>query len=305
MENQSDFRSGFVAIIGRPNVGKSTLLNRILEQKVASVSPRPQTTRRKQLGIYTDAKAQIVFIDTPGIHQPVHKLGEFMNQAAEDALKDVDVILWVVDASNSPHDEDRLVAQFTARVNATAPVLLALNKTDLVSAASLEQFRAEYTGLMDCSAVHTISALSGKGVADLKADIIERLPAGLPYYDPDQVTDLYEKEIAADFIRESAMLELKDELPHAIGIHVDEYHDLGDTKAEIYATIYVERESQKPIVIGQGGSMIKKIGENARKEIEKLVERKIYLELRVKVMKNWRNDPNALRQFGYHRAEEE
>ena len=305
MVTSPDFRSGFVALIGRPNVGKSTLLNLILDQKVASVSPRPQTTRRKQLGIYTEEKAQIVFVDTPGIHNPVHKLGEFMNKVAEDVLKDADVILWIVDASYPPHDEDRLVAQFAARSTSIAPLILALNKTDLVSPAIMDQRRQEYTALMDCAACHTISAQTGKGVPGLKDDLIQRLPVGLPFYDAEQVTDLYEKEIAADFIRESAMLQLQDELPHAVGIRVDEYHDLSETQAEIYATIFVERESQKPIVIGQGGSMIKKIGEGARKEIEKLVGRKVYLELRVKVMKNWRNDPNALRQFGYHRPEEE
>lgn len=305
MVTSPDFRSGFVAIVGRPNVGKSTLLNLILDQKVASVSPRPQTTRRKQLGIYTDGNAQIVFIDTPGIHNPVHKLGEFMNQVAENALKDADVILWIVDASYPPHDEDRLVAQFTVRSASTAALILALNKTDLVSPAIMDQRWQEYTALMDCAACHNISAQTGKGVPELKDDIIQRLPVGLPFYDPEQITDLYEKEIAADFIRESAMVQLTDELPHAVGIRVDEYHDLSETHAEIYATIFVERESQKPIVIGKGGSMIKAIGESARKEIEKLVGRKVYLELRVKVLKNWRNDPNALRQFGYHRTEEE
>lgn len=305
MATSPDFRCGFVAVVGRPNVGKSTLINHLLGQKIASISPRPQTTRRKQLGIFTDEMAQIIFIDTPGIHHPVHKLGEFMNQVAEDALKDADVILWIVDVSNPPHVEDRLVAQFTARAGSNAPVILALNKTDLIQSAGLERNRLEFTNLLDCTAIHVISALTGKGIPALKDDLILRLPAGFPFYDADQVTDLYEKEIAADFIRESAMVELKDELPHAVGIRVDEYHDLGETRAEIYATIFVERESQKPIVIGQGGSMIKKIGENARKEIEKLVGRKVHLELRVKVLKNWRNDPNALRQFGYSRSDED
>ena len=162
MDTTKEFRSGFVAIIGRPNVGKSTLVNQILNQKVASISPRPQTTRRKQLGIYTDENAQIVMVDTPGIHDPVHKLGEFMNQVAEEALKDADVILWIVDASMSPHEEDRLVAQFAFRTETTAKVLLALNKADLIDANTMQTRKHEYESLMECQSTHVISALSGK-----------------------------------------------------------------------------------------------------------------------------------------------
>ncbi len=304
METSKEFRSGFVAVVGRPNVGKSTLINQILNQKVASISPRPQTTRRRQLGIYTDENAQIVMVDTPGIHRPVHKLGEFMNQVADEALKDADVILWIVDASVPPHEEDQLVAQFVLRVETTAKVILALNKTDLIDANTIQIRKHEYEALMTCNSTHVISALTGKGVKELKDNLIYHIPAGLPFYDPEQITDLYEKEIAADFIREAAMVLLKDELPHAVAVRVDEYHDNGEKNAEIYATIFVERESQKPIVIGKGGSMIKQIGETSRKEIEKLVERKVFLELRVKVLKNWRNDPSALRQFGYQRQDD-
>jgi GTP-binding protein Era len=304
METPEEFRSGFVAVIGRPNVGKSTLINLILDQKIASISPRPQTTRRKQLGIFTDEHVQIVFIDTPGIHEPVHKLGEYMNKVAEEALKDADVLLWIVDSSVSPQDEDRLVAQFTARLETNAPVILVLNKSDMIDSAKQKERKLEYEDVMECDSSYAISALYGRGITALKEDLFSRIPVGLPFYDPEQITDLYEKEIAADFIREAAMVQLKDELPHAVAVRVDEYHDLGNDKAEIYATIFVERESQKPIVIGKGGSMIKVIGENSRKEIEKLVERKVYLELRVKVLKNWRNDPAALKQFGYLRQDD-
>lgn len=304
MENSKEFHSGFVSIIGRPNVGKSTLINQILDQKIASISPRPQTTRRKQLGIYTDDHAQIIMVDTPGIHNPILKLGEFMNQVAEDSLKDADVILWIVDASVPPQEEDRLVAQFTLRSGTTAKVLLALNKTDLIDSETIQKRRHEYESLMEIQSTHVISALTGKGVKELKENLIYHLPVGLPFYDPEQITDLYEKEIAADFIRETAMSLLQDELPHSIAVRVDEYHDVGEKNAEIYATIFVERESQKPIVIGKGGAMIKQIGETSRKEIEKMSERKVFLELRVKVLKNWRNDPSALRQFGYFRQED-
>jgi GTP-binding protein Era len=304
METSNEFRSGFVTIVGRPNVGKSTLLNNILKQKIASISPRPQTTRRKQLGIFTDEKVQIVFVDTPGIHTPVHKLGEYMNQVAEDTLRDADLILWLVDATVPPQEEDSLVAQFALRVETMEKVILVLNKTDLVDPATVQKRKLEYETLMDCTSIHMISALSGKGVKDLIAELTNRLPVGFPFYDPEQVTDLYEKEIAADFIREAAMIQLKDELPHAVAVRVDEYHDIGETNAEIFATIFVERESQKPIVIGKGGAMIKVIGETSRKEIEKLIERKVFLELRVKVLKNWRNDPSALRQFGYQHQDD-
>ena len=304
METSNEFRSGFVTIIGRPNVGKSTLLNNILKQKIASISPRPQTTRRKQLGIFTDDKVQIVFVDTPGIHNPVHKLGEYMNQVAEDTLRDADLILWLVDVTVPPQDEDHLVAQFALRVETTDKVILVLNKTDLVDPGTLEKRKLEYEALMDCSSTYVISALSGKGIKELMSALSLRLPVGFPFYDPEQVTDLYEKEIAADFIREAAMIQLKDELPHAVAVRVDEYHDIGETNAEIFATIFVERESQKPIVIGKAGAMIKIIGETSRKEIEKLIDRKVYLELRVKVLKNWRNDPYALRQFGYQHQDD-
>lgn len=304
MDTSKEFHSGFVAVIGRPNVGKSTLINQILDQKIASISPLPQTTRRKQLGIYTDENAQIIMVDTPGIYNPVHKLGQFMNQVAEEALKDADVILWIVDASVPPQEEDRLVAQYTLRVDTNAVVILALNKTDLINANTIQLRRNEYEALMECKSTHVISALSGKGVKELRENLIYHIPVGLPFYDPEQITDLYEKEIASDFIREAAMVLLQDELPHAVAVRVDEYHDIGEKNAEIFATIFVERESQKPIVIGKGGSMIKQIGENSRKEIEKLVERKVFLELRVKVLKNWRNDPSALRQFGYQKQDD-
>ncbi len=304
METSNEFRSGFITIVGRPNVGKSTLLNLILKQKIASISPRPQTTRRKQLGIYTNDRAQMVFVDTPGIHTPVHKLGEMMNKTAEETILDADAILWLVDASVEPQEEDRLVSQFILRVDAKAPVILALNKSDLVNSVTLKDRKEEYASLLDGTSIHFISALTELGVKDLIADLIKNIPIGLPFYDAEQITDLYEREIAADFIREAAMIQLKDELPHAVAVRVDDYHDVGDTKAEIYATIFVERESQKPIVIGKAGSMIKVIGEHARKDIEKMVDRKVYLELKVKVLKNWRNDPSALKLFGYTRQDD-
>jgi GTP-binding protein Era len=301
MENPQpvNHRSGFAAVVGRPSVGKSTLVNTLLRQKIASVSPRPQTTRRRQLGIYTSDSAQLILMDTPGIHQPVHKLGEYLNQVALDTLQDADVILWLVDASDGPHSEDELVAEYLKNTPSLPPVLLILNKTDLLKENQLEKRIRQYGELIPSIEMVPISALKGSDTQALLEKVCTFLPPGAAYYDPDQVTDLYEREIATDLIRESVLRNLKDEVPHAVAVRLDDYNDEGDTFARIYATLFVERESQKGIVIGQKGQMIKQIGTLARKEIENLTERKVYLELKVKVQKNWRNDPNALRQFGY------
>ncbi len=293
------FRSGYAAIVGRPSVGKSTLVNTLLNQKIAPVSPRPQTTRRRQLGILTSETMQLILMDTPGIHQPLHKLGEYMNQIALDTLQDADVIVWLVDVSSPPHKEDELVAGYLNDIPSLPPVLLVLNKIDLLK-ESLLQIRTEaYHALFPSAQTMAISALRGSETGVLLEKVSSFLPEGVRYFDPDQVTDLYEREIAIDLIREAVLRSLKDEVPHAVAVRLDEYNDEGDTFARISATLFVERESQKGIVIGQGGQMIKEIGTIARKEIENLTGRKVYLELRAKVQKNWRNDPNALRQLGY------
>lgn len=294
-----NYRSGFVAVVGRPSVGKSTLVNSLLKQKIASVSPRPQTTRRKQLAIYTSDQAQVIFIDTPGIHQPVHKLGEYMNQIARDTILDADLILWLVDFSVSPQPEDILVADYLKANPSTCDIVLVLNKIDQAQGKLLESRRVQYLTLLPEAVPVEISALSGKGVQALLDHIVLKMPAGCRYYDPDQITDLYERDIATDLIREAVLKQLKDEVPHATAVRLDEYTDEGESNAHINATLLVERESQKGIVIGQGGQMIKQIGTMARKEIEAMTERKVFLELRVKVQKNWRNDINALRLLGY------
>lgn len=293
------FRSGYAAIVGRPSVGKSTLVNTLLNQKIAPVSPRPQTTRRRQLGILTSDTMQLILMDTPGIHQPVHKLGEYMNQIALDTLQDADVIVWLVDVSNPPHKEDELVAGYLNDIPALPPVLLVLNKIDLLKESLLQIRTDAYHALFPSAQTMVISALRGNETEALLEKISSFLPEGVRYYDPDQITDLYEREISIDLIREAVLRSLKDEVPHAVAVRLDEYNDEGDTFARISATLFVERESQKGIVIGQGGQMIKEIGTLARKEIENLTGRKVYLELRAKVQKNWRNDPNALRQLGY------
>lgn len=295
------FRAGYVALIGRPNVGKSTLMNTLMGQKIAAVSPRPQTTRQRQLGILTLPDAQLVFMDTPGMHRPVHKLGEYMNQVAEDALKDGDVILWLVDASVAPTPEDHLIAERLKSIKGLPPVLLGLNKVDLVQSDLLAERTSQYRSLHSFEEVIPFSATRGDGRDRLMQALLSRLPAGEPLFDPDQITDLYEREIAADLIREAALLHLRDEVPHAIAVRIDEYTERGEEGAYIHATLFVERESHKGIVIGKGGEMLKKIGSSARQEIEAMSGRRVYLELKVKVNPNWRNKPDALRWLGYYR----
>ncbi len=298
----SDFRSGYVALMGRPNVGKSTLLNALLGQKIAAVSPRPQTTRRQQLGILTLDIAQIVFVDTPGIHKPHHKLGEAMNEDAEEALQNADLILFVADVSQAPDDEDRLLAGLINGLKRPIPLILAMNKSDLVGPVDLDIHQAAFVELLPTCLPVKISAKLGTNLAGLMQAIISRLPKGAPLFPEDQITDLYEREIAADLIREAALIHLREEVPHGISVRIDEYTEREETGAYIAATLFVEKESHKPIVIGQGGAMLKKIGSAARMEIEKMTGRKVYLQLRVKVQKNWRDDEKSLHNFGFRKT---
>ncbi len=286
---------------GRPNVGKSTLVNKLLGQKIAAVSIRPQTTRRQQLGILTLYNAQIIFTDTPGIHHPKHKLGRHMNKEATMALEDSDVILFLVDSSVEPHDEDRLIADTLVELKLQVPIILALNKVDLVDGEYLEKQKEKYMDLAPQTESITISAALGDGLQKLLDVVIEKLPEHPPYFPADQITDLYEREIAADLIREAGLNILRDEIPHCIAVRIDEFKERGDEGAYIEATLFVERDSQKGIVIGEGGRMIKRISTAARLEIEKMSGRKVFLQLRVKVHKNWRNDENALRLFDFRK----
>ena len=295
-------KAGFVAVVGRPNVGKSTMMNALLGQPVSAVSARPQTTRRNQLGILTLENAQIVFVDTPGLHEERNKLGEFMNEQAIAALEDADVILFLADASETPNKEDKLLAKKVE--GASQPVVLALNKADLINEQQMDQRRKEYGSLV--KSMHTLqaSAVERAGLAELLGVLLELIPGGEAYYPEEQVTDLYEKQIAADLIRAAALGTLRDEVPHGIAVRIDSFVERGDAGARIEATLFVERESHKGIVIGEGGKMIKEIGSKARKEIEAMSGRKVFLDLRVKVKANWRQDEKELQRFGYSRKEE-
>jgi GTP-binding protein Era len=300
-------KSGFVAVMGRPNVGKSTLINALLGQKVAAVSPRPQTTRKRQMGILNVTSGsqgiygnvQIVFVDTPGMHRPRHKLGELMNQEAAESLEDSDLILFVADASQPPQEDDQILFDLLSGLRRNVPVILALNKIDLIDDETLQSRATTFADGIPSAKIVQISATIGSHLDDLLIEIVDRLPEGYPFFPDEQVTDLYERDIAADLIREAALNILRDEVPHGIAVRIDQFTERNGHGAYIEATIFVERESHKPIVIGKNGKMLKQIGTAARQEIEAMSGRKVFLRLRVKVRKNWRNDEKILRRFGY------
>jgi GTP-binding protein Era len=297
---RTEFRSAFIAIVGRPNVGKSTLVNALLGQKIAAVSPKPQTTRKRQLGILTTDTAQLVFVDTPGIHNPRHKLGTFLNQEAEEALEGVDVILWLVEVQARPQEEDRLIASLLNRVAPRTPLVLAANKIDLVGPDVLSARLQAYMELLTREVqVISISAAQNQNLDELQELLISLAPVRPPEFDEEQITDSYERDIAGDLIREACLLYLRDEVPHGVGVRIDEFTERENGMLYIAATVFVERQSQKGIVIGEGGQMLKQIGSDARKEIEEMGGRPVYLELRVKVLKDWRNNEDALRRLGY------
>jgi GTP-binding protein Era len=311
MSNQSDalsadqplpegHKSGFVAVIGRPNVVKTTFMNAILGEKIAIVSPKPQTTRLRQLGILTREDVQIVFVDTPGIHNPRTALGEFMVQVAVDALKDADVVVFLTDVSAPPPRADRPIAELIQQAKDVTPVLMALNKTDLVEnpedlTARTDAFRA----LVPSADWLTTAARAWTGVDEVVKRLIDKLPEGPRYYPEDQLSDTAVRDIVAEMVREQVLLHLEQEVPHGVATEVNEFKERSAEMTYISVTIYVERETHKGIVIGKNGQMLKSISQQARQEIEQFVGTRVYLELWVKVLKNWRRDENALRRLGY------
>ncbi|HUW13580.1 MAG TPA: GTPase Era [Anaerolineae bacterium] len=294
-----DHRSGFVAVIGRPNVGKSTLINRWLGQKIAIVSPKPQTTRNRLRGILTLPAAQVIFVDTPGIHEPLNKLGEFMVETALQTIPDADVVLWLVDVSAPPSTEDQKIAALLGEKAADTPVILGLNKADKVAAEKAVSNSALFLALVDAVDWLPVSALHGENQAELLQRVIDRLPPGPRYYPADQVTDQQERFIVAELVREQVLRHAQQEVPHAVAVVVEDFKQRPNDMIYISANIFVERETQKKILLGAGGQLIKRIGSSARREIESLLDSRVYLDLRIKVRPKWRKKAQELRRLGY------
>lgn len=292
-------RSGLVAVIGRPNVGKSTLINALLKQKIAIVSPRPQTTRTRQLGIITQPDYQIVFVDTPGLVKPRHKLDEFMVGVADESLHDAEIVLWMVDASEEPGPGDRKIAETLQTLPRESSVILAMNKSDLLAPHEVVKRTESYQSLLPTANWILISALEGNGLQALVALLLEELPEGPRFYPMDQTTDAFIRDIAAELIREQVFLQMRDEIPYGALVKVEEFKERDNGVTYIQATIYVERKNHKKMLIGKKGAQLRQIGSAARKEIEVLIEGKAYLELWVKVEPQWRHNEQTLKRFGY------
>ena len=298
---KKNFKSGFCAIIGMPNVGKSTLLNKIAGQKIAIISDKPQTTRNKILAIYSTDEMQIVFTDTPGIHNPHNKLGEYMVKMANESMRDTDVILFVVDASRGIRDMEREIAKNIDKLG--VPCILIINKVDLVKKEDLLPMIADYSSMNDFQAIIPISAKEEDGVEHLIDVISDYIEEGPMFYDEEMVTDQPEKAIAAEIIREKMLWLLDKEVPHGIAIEITKMKEKNKI-TEIYATIFCERKTHKGIIIGKNGEMLKKIGSMARADIEKMLDKKVYLELWVKIKTDWRNSDFLIKNFGYRDDEE-
>ena len=291
------FRSGYVTIVGRPNVGKSTLMNRLIGMKIAITSAKPQTTRKRIQTVFTNDDGQIVFLDTPGIHKAKNKLGEYMDMAALKTLEEVDCILWLVEPSTFIGAGEREIAEKLAK--AGRPVILVINKTDTVKKEQLLPCISAYKDILEFREIVPVSALKGEGQAELLKCIFDALPEGPAFFDEDTVTDETERNIASEIIREKALRNLNEEVPHGIAVDIDSMKDKGNI-VDIDATIYCEKESHKGIVIGSKGAMLKKIGTEARKEIEKMLEKHVNLKLWVKVRKEWRDSEQMMKSFGFN-----
>ena len=299
MEINNSFKTGFITLIGRPNVGKSTLMNHLIGQKIAITSTKPQTTRNRILTVYTDDECQMIFLDTPGIQNTKNKLGEYMTKAAKSTISEVDVVLWLVEPSTYIGEVEKSIAEDLK--SCKSPVILVINKIDTVSEESLSKFEEAYKKEMDFAKVVRVAALKGQNIDEVMGAIKQFLPYGPPFYDEDTITDQPERQIAAEIIREKALRLLRDEVPHGIAVTIEKMREREDNPdlMDIEATIICERDSHKGIVIGKGGTMLKKIGSAARKDIEEMVECQVNLQLFVKVRRDWRDDKNQLKNFGY------
>ena len=297
----NNYKSGFVSVIGRPNVGKSTLINSLIGQKIAIMSDKPQTTRNKILCVLTQDDAQILFIDTPGIHKPKHKLGEYMVKAAENTLKEVDVILFVVDATENIGAGELYIME---RLQSTqAPVILVVNKVDQINKQQVLPVISRYSDKLNFVGAIPISAKEKTNLDQLVEEIKKYLEEGPQYYPSDMITDQPERLVIGELIREKALHLTKEEIPHAIAVDIEEISKRNNDDLYIRATIYVERESQKGIVIGAKGSLLKEIGQLARADIENLLGSKVYIDLWVKVKKDWRDNDILMKNFGYNKNE--
>ena len=301
---KENFKSGFVAIIGRPNVGKSTLMNHLIGQKIAITSKKPQTTRNKIQTVYTCEDGQIIFLDTPGIHKAKNKLGEYMVNVAEQTLKDVDVILWLVEPTTYIGAGEKHIAEQLQKTS--LPVILVINKVDTVKKEDILQVIDNYRKLYDFAEIIPVSALKGENTDDLLQAMMKYLPTGPQYYDEDTITDQPERQIVAEMIREKALRNLSDEIPHGIAVAIDRMHERPNGGIiDIDATIVCERNSHKGIIIGKQGAMLKKIGSQARADMEALLDCKVNLKLWVKVKKDWRDSDFLIKNFGYRKTDYE
>ena len=296
------FKSGFATLIGRPNVGKSTLMNHLIGQKIAITSNKPQTTRNRIQTVYTSKKGQIVFLDTPGIHKAKNKLGEYMVNVAEQTLKEVDVVLWLVEPTSFIGKGELHIAEQLKKAN--VPVILIMNKIDMVAKEKLPEYMENYRKIYDFEEVIPVCALRGVNMEKVISAIFRFLPYGPKFYDDETMTDQPQRQIVAEMIREKALRCLDEEIPHGIAVAIDRMKERSDGKMiDIDATIICEKDSHKGIIIGKGGAMLRRIGSQARMEIEKMMEMKVNLQLWVKVKKDWRDSDFMIKNFGYDKKE--
>lgn len=293
------YRAGFAAVVGRPNVGKSTLMNHFLGQKIAIVSAKPQTTRRTQLGILTQGDAQIIFVDTPGMHEPRNPLGVYMVDVATRALNDADAVLFIVDVSVPPGPGDARLADLISQRSDPGAVILAMNKADRLAPEDVIPHTERYRALVPGAEWLLVSATRGDNLEELLVALVRAMPASPALFPEDELTQTHVRDLAAEFIREAALNALEEEVPHGIAVEIDEFSERDESTTYIAATLYVERESHKGIVIGKGGAMLKRIGSSARAEMERLLEGKVFLELHVKVRPEWRKRESDVRRMGY------